>query len=84
MKVKTSVTLSEEVVARLDATCGPSQRSQLIEDFIVEGLRRRERDAAREREIAILNRLAVEEAAEKAAFMGDAAPWDQMGSEFTE
>lgn len=84
MKVKTSVTLSEEVVARLDAAGGPSKRSQLIEDLVVEGLRRREREAARDREIAILNRLAVEEAAESAGFMEDAVPWDQMGSEFTD
>ncbi len=84
MKVKTSVTLSEELLARLDACSGSAGRSQLIEELVLEGLRRRERDAAREREVAILNRLAIEEAAEKAAFMEDAAPWDRMGSEFTE
>jgi metal-responsive CopG/Arc/MetJ family transcriptional regulator len=59
MKVKTSVTLSEDVVKTIDRTARKGEnRSQTIERLLREGLASRARHAAEERDRALLNRHA--------------------------
>lgn len=59
MKEKTSVTLSREVLAKIDRLAGRKHsRSAFIEGVLREFLRRRERGAINARDLAILNREA--------------------------
>ena len=59
MKVKTSVTLSEELLRDIDrSVAGGRSRSQFIERAVSDYIRRRERDARRTREIELLNAIA--------------------------
>ncbi len=53
MKVKTSVTISEELLAEIDRAAGKGGRSELIESLVRRHFRdlERERRSAREREI---------------------------------
>ncbi len=61
MRVKTSVTLSPEVLRALDEIAGrPGNRSRVIERAIVEFLERRRRQAREARDLEILNRSADE------------------------
>ena len=55
MRTKTSVTLSEETLAALEATRGEASRSQLIETAIAEFLERRARAERDRSERAILD-----------------------------
>ncbi len=56
MKVKTSVTLSRELLNEIDRVAGPGcNRSALIEEATRDWLRRRARDEAFEDEVARLN-----------------------------
>ena len=59
MKLKTSVTLSEDVLATIDrATKKGHSRSQTIERLLREGLAARARRAADQRDLAVINQHA--------------------------
>jgi metal-responsive CopG/Arc/MetJ family transcriptional regulator len=59
MKVKTSITLSEDIVKTIDRTARKGEnRSQTIERLLREGLAARARQAADARDLALLNRHA--------------------------
>ncbi len=59
MKVKTSVTLSPEVLASIDRVAGREcSRSEFIERVVRDYVRRTEREARRAREIELLNAIA--------------------------
>ncbi len=58
MKVKTSLTLDETVLAAVDKLAAGSSRSAVIEHVLREHLKRRARARARARELAGLNRQA--------------------------
>ena len=61
MKLKTSVTLSEDVLATIDrATKKGRSRSQTIERLLREGLAARARRAADQRDLALINQHADE------------------------
>jgi metal-responsive CopG/Arc/MetJ family transcriptional regulator len=67
MKLKTSVTLSEDIVTTLDRVARPGEsRSQTIERVLREGLDAAARRAAARRELALINRHAEELNAEAA------------------
>ena len=60
MKVKTSVTLSEEIVEELDRITGDGcNRSQMIERAVAEYLERKRRRIRETRDLEILNRSAA-------------------------
>ncbi len=59
MKLKTSVTLSEETVRALDEIAGPGgNRSRVIEEAMGEFVRRRSRELRDTRDLEIINRNA--------------------------
>lgn len=59
MKLKTSVTLSEQTVRAIEEVAGPgANRSQVIEEAVVEYLDRRRRERRDRRDLEILNRNA--------------------------
>lgn len=60
MKIKTSITLSEDLLVAVDALVEPgeSSRSAVIETAIRAFLRERDREAQAERDRAILNDVA--------------------------
>jgi len=59
MRVKTSVTLSEETLRALEKAAVPnSNRSRLIEEAVRDYLARRQRAAREARDLVILNRSA--------------------------
>ena len=61
MKVKTSVTLSEDIARTIDRITPRGQnRSQTIERLLREGLAKRTRHAADQRELAAINEHADE------------------------
>ena len=56
MKLKTSVTLSEDIMKRLDrASTKDESRSQTIERLVREGLAARARQVADARDLALIN-----------------------------
>ena len=75
MKIKTSLTLSEEVLAAIDKLVGDSSRSALVERVLRQHLERRRRARARARELAGLNRLADRLNADVADVLDYQAPW---------
>lgn len=61
MKEKTSVTLSPEILVRIDRLAGTKRsRSAVIEDVLRQFLREQARAERRARDIAILNKYADE------------------------
>ena len=56
MKVKTSITLSEDVLEQLDGVAGSESRSALIERILRAFLRRRALDETEARDRALLDR----------------------------
>ena len=61
MKVKTSVALSEEVLAAIDEIAGrPGNRSRLFERALVEFVERHRREVRDARDLEIINRNADE------------------------
>jgi len=59
MKVKTSVTLSEEIVEELDRiTADGANRSQMVERAVAEFIERQRRRIRETRDLEILNRSA--------------------------
>ena len=75
MKVKTSITLSEDVVAALDGLAGESgNRSEVIETALRSYLAQKRRDDQNRRDLEIINRRAGRlnrEAADVLAFQGE-------------
>ena len=75
MKVKTSITLSEDVVEAIDRLAGGSRnRSEVIETAIRSYLAQKERDEQNHRDLDIINRHARRlnrEAEDVLAFQGD-------------
>ena len=60
MKVKTSVTLSEETVRAIDEIAGRGRsRSRVIEEAVIEHLDRRRRVKRNARDVEIINRHAA-------------------------
>lgn len=58
MKVKTSVSLSEELLAAIDQIAGPNRsRSAILEEAAAEWLRRRRREKEFDNEVARLNAI---------------------------
>ena len=61
MKVKTSVTLSEDIAKAIDRIVRKGEsRSRTIERLLRDGLAKRRRHAVRQRELATINDHAVE------------------------
>ena len=61
MKVKTSVAISQEVLAAIDEIAGrPGNRSRVIERALVEFVQRRRRRAREARDLELLDRNADE------------------------
>lgn len=61
IKLKTSVSLSREVLEEVDRVAGePGQRSAIIEEAVVQYLKQRRRRERDERDIAIINEHAEE------------------------
>ncbi len=58
MKVKTSITLSEDLLAELDRVAGGESRSALIEAVLRRYLKGRERETEEDREVERLNAIA--------------------------
>lgn len=58
MKVKTSITLSGDLLAELDRVCGEEPRSAFIEEVLRSYLRRRARDEADARDLELINAAA--------------------------
>jgi metal-responsive CopG/Arc/MetJ family transcriptional regulator len=59
MKIKTSITLSEDLVAELDRAAGSESRSAFIENVLQAFLRRRALDEEQERDRRLLDRAAA-------------------------
>lgn len=83
MKVKTSVSLSDDILRRIDERVGePRRRSDFIEKAVREHLRRLEREEADEREIELLNKIARgEEGLEQPDASEFAEPWWKFGDD---
>jgi metal-responsive CopG/Arc/MetJ family transcriptional regulator len=59
MKIKTSISLSKDLLCRIDEAVGEGgNRSEFIERVVRQHLRRAERDASFTAEVALLNRIA--------------------------
>ncbi len=75
MKVKTSITLSEDVVEAIDDLAGESRnRSEFIETALRSYIAQQKRDAQNSRDTEIINRRHVrlnKEAADVLAFQGE-------------
>ena len=75
MKVKTSITLSEDIVAAVDQLAGESgNRSEVIETVLRSYLAQQKRDEQNRRDLEIINRRHVrlnKEAEDVLAFQGE-------------
>ena len=75
MKVKTSITLSEDIVAAVDQLAGESgNRSEVIETVLRSYLAQQQRDEQNRRDLEIINRRHVrlnKEAEDVLAFQGE-------------
>ena len=60
MKIKTSVTLSEELLDAISSETGRANRSAFIEEATWRYLRQRQREARDERELQLINEHADE------------------------
>jgi len=69
MKVKTSVTLSPEVLEAIDRRCGRATRSEFIERAAWELIRKAEHNERGKKDVALINRFADELNAEAEEFM---------------
>lgn len=74
MKVKTSVTLSPEVLAGIDEFAGEMSRSEFIEQVVCRYFREARRAAHYDREVAILNGIASGTIAEPGDVLDYTAP----------
>jgi Arc/MetJ-type ribon-helix-helix transcriptional regulator len=75
MKVKTSITLSEDVLEQLDDVVGSESRSALIERILRAFLHRRALDAVQARDRALLDRNADVFNAEALDSLEYQSPW---------
>jgi metal-responsive CopG/Arc/MetJ family transcriptional regulator len=78
MKVKTSVTLSEDLLEAVDALARSSSRSEVIEHAVRDYLAARARAARDARDLEILNRLADAYNTETADLL-TYQPWIELG-----
>jgi metal-responsive CopG/Arc/MetJ family transcriptional regulator len=78
MKVKTSVTLSEELLLAVDELAKSSSRSEVIEHAVREFLAARERAARDARDLAIMNERADSYNRETADLLSY-QPWIDLG-----
>lgn len=79
MKVKTSITLSEDILDQVDRASGSESRSTFIEGVLRAFLRKRELDQEQDRDRQILDQSASalnEEAADVVEYQ---APWSDRG-----
>lgn len=83
MKCKTSVTLSEDVLRRIDERA-EGNRSEWIERAVRRYLRKLERDEMNRRDTELLNALVEREGGCYPAPDPNAVPWWELGDEFTE
>jgi len=58
MKIKTSITLSEDLLVEVDRAAGSESRSSFIENVLHEFLRRRALDVEQERDRRLLDQAA--------------------------
>jgi len=58
MKVKTSITIEEELIGRIDEVSGRKSRSELIEAAVKEYLERRKKEKRDMEDLSVLNRNA--------------------------
>lgn len=75
MKAKTSITLSEDLLAAIDRLADGVPRSAFIERVLRAFVRRQERARADARDLALLNRHAEQLNAEAAAVLDYQASW---------
>lgn len=81
MKVKTSVTLSRELLNEIDRVAGPGcNRSALIEEATRDWLRRRARDEANRHDAGIYAKLTPEQIADSDVLEHSVDP-DDLGDE---
>jgi metal-responsive CopG/Arc/MetJ family transcriptional regulator len=78
MKVKTSVTLSEDLLEAVDALARSSSRSEVIEHAVRDYLAARARAARDARDLEIMNRLADAYNTETADLL-TYQPWIELG-----
>jgi len=83
MKVKTSVTLSKDLLDEVDRRVSQGGRSQFVETAVQERLRLLRRAELNRRDIEILNRLAADpdNQRELEEVLEDAVPWWELGDE---
>ena len=85
MKVKTSVTLSAELLAAIDDSCGGSKRrSEFLEVAAWDVIRRRTREERDRRDREIYATFTPEEIAEAADFASEGVDIDMLGDAFSE
>jgi metal-responsive CopG/Arc/MetJ family transcriptional regulator len=85
MKVKTSVTLSPELLKAIDNSCGTgNSRSEFLERAAWEVLRRAAREERDKRDIAIINQHADQLNAEAADVLAMQAAWFEQGERNSE
>jgi metal-responsive CopG/Arc/MetJ family transcriptional regulator len=77
MKAKTSITLSEDLLAEIDRVAGPASRSAYIEAILRGHLRERARAADQERDLERLNQAAERLNAEMADVLEFQAAWPE-------
>lgn len=78
MKVKTSITLSEDLLRAVDELAKSSSRSEVIEDAVRDFLASRARAARDARDLEIMNRLADGYNVETADLL-TYQPWIELG-----
>lgn len=83
MKVKTSVTLSEDVLHGIDAR-SEGNRSEWIERVVRQHLRKLERDEVGRRDMELINALVDREGGCWPKPDENAVPWWELGDEFGE
>lgn len=78
MKVKTSITLSEDLLRAVDELAKSSSRSEVIEDAVRDFLAARARAARDARDLEIMNKLADGYNVETADLL-TYQPWIELG-----
>ena len=78
MKMKASITLSDDVLRAIDELAKSSSRSEVIEQALREFLAARAREERDARDLEIMNRLADEYNRETADFLGY-ENWPEFG-----
>jgi metal-responsive CopG/Arc/MetJ family transcriptional regulator len=84
MKVKTSVTLSEKLLAAIDEVAGPGcNRSAVIEEAATEWVRRRRKDERNQKDAAIYARMAADPEIQREIEETHAlsVPWWELGED---